>query len=369
MRVLFWNLRDVKARQSIEEEEMLEVANKKKHQPSLEKDETSKEANRKRHDALIDAIVRLGHAENHQIDIFFFAEFHLNPKKLLEKLNEGKEREYRFIPNEYETAFDGPRTTALAQDKTINKAVEKNIHIFARLDASQLPRLDNLPATIDWEKETFEHSRLTLRRLKMNDGVELLLAVVHLISKLNFSPISQREEARRIARRIRYVEQEIIKHHRTVLIGDFNMDPYEEGMTLPDTFHSVLWQRFSERIQGEGRGIQNTRYPCFYNPMWSHWGDGENSPGGTFAYTSGNHDVYGWHIYDQVLLRPEALEYWDYRSLEIVTQVESVNFLTASKRPAKVRLTDHLPVRFQLREPGHDTSPKQQTQKGKRQNG
>lgn len=86
--------------------------------------------------------------------------------------------------------------------------------------------------------------------------------------------------------------------------------------------------------------------------MWSCWGDGHDRPGGTFVYTPATHDAYGWHMYDQVLLRPEALAYWNQESLQIVTQAaDDLRFLTRTKRPARNRLTDHLPIRFQLQDP------------------
>ena len=75
--------------------------------------------------------------------------------------------------------------------------------------------------------------------LKHPFGRELLIVAVHLPSKLYQTDDDQAFYARRLSEEISEQEKEI-GHNRTMVIGDFNMDPFETGMILADGLHARL---------------------------------------------------------------------------------------------------------------------------------
>ena len=55
-------------------------------------------------------------------------------------------------------------------------------------------------------------------------------------------------------------------HQRTILVGDFNMNPFETGMVAARGLHGVMSRHIAQR---GSRTVQGRSYPFFYNPMWS----------------------------------------------------------------------------------------------------
>jgi hypothetical protein len=88
-------------------------------------------------------------------------------------------------------------------------------------------------------------------------------------------------------------------------------------------------------------------YGKFYNPMWKFLSN-EAPPYGTYFYDSGGIVNYYWHIFDQVIMRPQLIEAFDDDSLSIVTQIGGTSLLAKGK-PDK-QYSDHLPIFFSLRE-------------------
>jgi len=59
-------------------------------------------------------------------------------------------------------------------------------------------------------------------------------------------------------------------HSRTFLAGDFNMDPYDDGMLGAGALHGMMTRRTA--LLGS-RIVDGGRYHMFYNPMWGFMGD------------------------------------------------------------------------------------------------
>jgi hypothetical protein len=56
-----------------------------------------------------------------------------------------------------------------------------------------------------------------------------------------------------------------------VLVGDFNMNPFQEGVVAANGLNAVMARRVAARRRT--RVVQEREYPFFYNPMWGHFGD------------------------------------------------------------------------------------------------
>jgi hypothetical protein len=165
----------------------------------------------------------------------------------------------------------------------------------------------------------FESDRVSIRRLALPARSEVLVAAAHLPSKLHWSSESQPYECVELAQRIVDAENRA-GHRRTVLLGDFNMNPFESGMVAAGGLNSVMSRAVADRVT---RTVQGREYPFFYNPMWGHFGDAKGETAGSYFYDSAEHVNYYWNVFDQVLIRPELAREFDTRTLRILTSVGS----------------------------------------------
>ncbi len=189
-----------------------------------------------------------------------------------------------------------------------------------------------------------ETDRLTIRHLTLPGLHEILLAATHFPSKLYWDDPSQGFECVEISQMIRETES-LVGHSRTVLCGDFNMNPFEDGVISANGFHAVMTRSIAERKM---RTVQNTDYPFFYNPMWGFFGDCRETPPGTYYYERSIHKQFFWNIFDQVLLRPSLLPLFDNRELRILSSDGHTSFLSGRGIPDSHKSSDHLPILFKL---------------------
>lgn len=193
----------------------------------------------------------------------------------------------------------------------------------------------------------YEEERISIRRLRLPARTEMLLVLVHLRSKLHRAEGSQIFEASRLARLIER-QEEREKHSRTLVVGDFNMNPFEPGIVAAGGLHAVA----SRRIASEGaRTVQGQTHRYFYNPMWNFLGDARESPPGTYYRRRGDHVEYFWHAFDQVLVRPDLLDGFTAGKVRILTGVPeggTNSFLTKAGFPNRQTASDHLPLLFKV---------------------
>lgn len=185
---------------------------------------------------------------------------------------------------------------------------------------------------------------LTVRRMNLLGRKEILLAAAHLPSKL-WSTSNPEGIASLASKKIRDVEEKV-GHSRTVLVGDLNMNPFEERVTSAEGLHAVMTRDIAKK---KARNIHKESYPFFYNPMWSRFGDATQGPPGTYYRAGSSFMEYFWHTYDQVLIRPSLLDLFDTESVKVLVKRQSRSFLRQSGVPDAARISDHLPLLFDLR--------------------
>jgi hypothetical protein len=155
--------------------------------------------------------------------------------------------------------------------------------------------------------------RLTVRILRYGE-TEVLFGAAHLSSKIHWSREDQAAEVHELSRQIR-AEEERRGHSRTILVGDLNMNPFDDGVVQANGLHAMMTRATAE----EGsRRVQGRDYPFFYNPMWGLFGDRTPGPPGTYYYRHPGHLSYEWNIFDQVLLRPGVVPFFE--NVEIITK-------------------------------------------------
>jgi endonuclease/exonuclease/phosphatase (EEP) superfamily protein YafD len=81
----------------------------------------------------------------------------------------------------------------------------------------------------DWARD---EGRLCLRKFKAPGHVEILLGAVHLVSGLHRERPERKDESDPLARAVREAQRDL-KHARTIVVGDFNLNPYDDGMIFP----------------------------------------------------------------------------------------------------------------------------------------
>lgn len=184
----------------------------------------------------------------------------------------------------------------------------------------------------------------TIRRIFLPETRQILLAAMHLESKLHRSDIHRWGKARDVSATIRQVESEL-GISRTILVGDLNMNPFEMGVIQADGLHGVMTRAIARK---KGRSIGDEVYPYFYNPMWGRFGDTTKGPPGTYYVTTSSRDEYFWHTPDQVLIRPDLIDSFDDAKLQVLTNCGGIEFLKESGIPDDSRASDHLPLLFDL---------------------
>jgi hypothetical protein len=143
--------------------------------------------------------------------------------------------------------------------------------------------------------------------------------------------------------------EETAGNDRTVVVGDLNMNPFDDGLLDVRGLNALADRRTVQRKDSRRFGIVlHEEFRLFYNPMWSHFGD-DIEPAGTYYYDKSNAEVDPlWNIYDQVLLRPALLDRFQNKNLKILTTDGVVSFIRRNGTPNGDVYSDHLPIWFQL---------------------
>jgi exonuclease III len=247
-------------------------------------------------------------AESQRIDVLILAEAAFDAGLMLRTLNRG-----------------------LAADFHFPLGLNGKIAIYTRFSREFL-------------QPTFESERISIRKLALPARSEVLLAAVHFPSKLHWSNESFPYECGELARTIAK-EEDRAGHRRTILVGDFNMNPFESGMVAAGGLHAMMTRRIAGRI---ARTVQGREYRMFYNPMWGHFGDAKSDTAGSYYYDHAEPLNYFWNMFDQVLIRPELADRFDSEKLQIVTSVGERSLVRSDGRPDSTGFSDHLPIVFEL---------------------
>ena len=189
-----------------------------------------------------------------------------------------------------------------------------------------------------------ESRRLVARNIITPSGWNFTLLLIHYQSKLYWNSASQDAHSHEIKQFIDQVES-LVNHDRTIIIGDFNMNPFQNGMVQTTGLHATMDRKLS--LKGS-RTVGEKEYKFFYNPMWSFFGEkGKGLTNGTFYNYSADPVCNFWNIFDQVLIRPSILGEFNEDSLNIITEINGVNLLKVDGTIDKI-VSDHLPVSFEF---------------------
>ncbi|MGF1578804.1 MAG: endonuclease/exonuclease/phosphatase family protein [Gemmataceae bacterium] len=221
---------------------------------------------------------------------------------------------------------------------TLQEQCEHKYHVPASL-SEKVRIVTRLSKNCIIDRFNSELGHYTIRSVRVPNLPELLLCGVHFHSKVSWNEVDQALESTNMARDIARFEEET-DHQHTIVLGDFNMNPFEAGLTGAQALNAVMTASLCrERI------VAGKKYQRFYNPMWGFFGDQTLGPAGTHYFRSNKPTNTYWHMLDQVLLRPSLTGCLG--QLRIVEE-DGAESLLMNGRPDSMRGSDHLPIAFSL---------------------
>lgn len=188
-----------------------------------------------------------------------------------------------------------------------------------------------------------QHTRYDCWRITASSGVDGLLGIIHGYDVRNHADSNTRAVLfKKLANTLEFHERQT-GHRRTVIVGDFNASPYSPEMVGSHGLHALgvreVRARFTRRSNEE-------EIAFFYNPMWRKFGHGPDAGSATHYYPGYEATEYFWHMFDQVVTRPETANLLPEDRIQIVRTIGSRSLLDHRGNPNEREASDHLPLVF-----------------------
>lgn len=230
---------------------------------------------------------------------------------------------------------DGPLTESLRMH--CHRAFHRAIGTFKVHVYSTLPS--------DYIRVHSSSMSMVILSLRQVFGPTLLIVFAHLASKMGTNSDGLSLLATRLRSEIEQMEVSV-RHSRTIVMGDLNMEPHESGVLSSETLHATMSMSIA---RSRSRKVHGQRRLFFYNPMWNLLGDQTKGPPGTFYRNRSDPVAQFWHMMDQVLLRPDVIDLVDTQSLTIVTKADGLELARPNGHP-NLDYSDHFPIFIETRD-------------------
>ena len=214
-------------------------------------------------------------------------------------------------------------------------AVLSNLHNYVQHDGNgACEKITLICKRATEAKVRREQNKYTLYTYKIGDELYNIVGI-----HLPAPPLSDSNDRKNIIREIVYdiSEQEKAEKNRlTVVIGDFNCNPFDEEVIQKDSFNAVLFKDLIKKQEVVRYNERNWRR--FYNPL-VHFLSEETNTYGSFYYSSGIKPLY-WNSFDQVLVRKELVD--SISTLEYIREINGRKLINDVKPNDSI--SDHLPL-------------------------
>ncbi len=190
-------------------------------------------------------------------------------------------------------------------------------------------------------KAAFSEQYFTIRLFKLSKEDIKIVCGVHLPGKGYAEDGDRRVILQEIVEKVEQLETKY-KTKKTIIVGDFNANPFENCMVEATGLHSVSSSEIAKKLS---RNVKGKTYNMFYNPMWNKFGDFEGTPGTYYYRKSVVREVF-WNIFDQVIIRPQIIDKFNKKSLNIIHEIDDESLI----RNNKIIISDHLPLEFEIEE-------------------
>jgi exonuclease III len=194
-----------------------------------------------------------------------------------------------------------------------------------------------IPSKVDHFGENTYH---TIKKVPHDKLGHLLIGFAHFPSKREAGDYDRLDESMKLISNIKEAEFKE-NNQQTIIVGDFNMNPYDDPMVAAMSIHSTASRLIAEK---KTRIVRRTEYEMFYNPMWNLMGDSIEPPG-TYFYRKSEQVNEPWNMFDQILLRPGLVERFNFAELKILKELNRIMFVGKNGLP---NMSDHLPIYFEI---------------------
>jgi hypothetical protein len=221
----------------------------------------------------------------------------------------------------------------LRLDGLVKRSTSERFGVFGRLNDGMILS----PVTIG--------TRLELWDWTPDSGVGGRFALVHGLDRMNNDDGTRRVFFRRVADSVKAAEAG--SHRRSIVVGDFNAQPFESAIVSSDGLHAIGIRQESNQTSRAIR-LTDEREEFFYNPMWRLYGHVPSEEAGMATHYWQNRlagELF-WHMLDQVVLRPEECTSFPEDRIKILTKVGAIHLLAPDGIPDKTVGSDHLPLVF-----------------------
>jgi endonuclease/exonuclease/phosphatase family metal-dependent hydrolase len=250
-----------------------------------------------------------------------------------------------FVASEAIDVFIAVEVGERAAD--IGKAIEKLGYTLV-LDAERFAVYSRLPkAKFEELNGPIKKTRSAILAVTSPAFLPFLLVLVHGRDSRNSKIGTQTLVLRRIVNNVKWAE-DWLGHKRTVVLGDFNANPFDEPILAADGLHAIMSKTEANR---RVRKVADDPYEMFYRPMFRLIDQADDSPPATYFYGGSDTVEHFWHMLDQVVIRPDLIPYFESSSLRIMKRLGTVDLLDTSGRPNVAKSSDHLPLVFDIRLP------------------
>ncbi len=252
----------------------------------------------------------------------------------LHNLEKSKKSIKMFLNNKSEYEIKNKYDfTELVVNETKATVFSSEVKSYLIEEAKIIRRIERI-ATL----EAFEIKNLTTQEI-------FLYVALHIPSKMNYDEYDQLQLAFNYKK---YITTRAAEYDNKILVaGDFNMAPFEKGMTEPMGFFALPSNR---HVQPQTENIMGSRQLSFYNPCWRLLGDYNTisksfRTGGSFFYEkSRKRKAKTWHLFDQIIMTKNLFDLFDNDSLCLF---ETIMLSDDIENPNKI--IDHLPLCFTLK--------------------
>lgn len=185
-----------------------------------------------------------------------------------------------------------------------------------------------------------EQDRYTIYKANCN-GDDFILTGVHMPDRMSSDVYARIAKAGRIVNDIKNLEISS-KCKKTIIIGDFNANPYDDEMLAMNSFNAVLFK--DEILRAETKSVGGVSYRRFFNPIL-HFISEDTKLYGSFYYLNGSTSPI-WHCLDQVLVSRSLADCVS--NIEYLKEIKNISLLKRVKPNAEI--SDHLPLVVTLEE-------------------
>ncbi len=162
-----------------------------------------------------------------------------------------------------------------------------------------------------------------------------IIVGLHLEDRRNYDSDDRINTIKSITSDLERIERQF-QCKNTIVIGDFNANPFDKEIVGYHGFNAVLFKAVMEEC--EVRTRQSNEKQRFYNPM-IHYISEDTRMYGSYYYTSDSSNLY-WYCFDQVLFRKPLIN--DINSIQYIKKIGETDLIARSQ--PKSCISDHLPL-------------------------